>query len=65
MRCKECKRKLKAIGDTKFYCDSSPNMCSLSTKTINKYNKTSKKQLRNLALFPKKLYQMMGNGSAD
>ncbi len=37
MRCKECKRKLKAINDTNFYCDSSPNMCSLSTKTINKH----------------------------
>ena len=37
MRCKECKRKLKSINDTNFYCDSSPNMCSLSTKTINKY----------------------------
>ena len=37
MRCKECKRKLKSINDTNFYCDSSPNMCSLSTKSINKH----------------------------
>ena len=38
MKCKECKNTLKQVGKTNgYYCDSSPNVCTLSTKIIYKH----------------------------
>jgi len=35
-KCKECENTLKQIGDqNRYYCDSSPTICSMSGKTHN------------------------------
>lgn len=33
-KCEECGNTLKTIRDTLYYCDSSPTICSMSTKAI-------------------------------
>ena len=47
MKCKECKNTLKQVEKTNgYYCDSSPNVCTLSTKIIYKHkNEFGKKIL--------------------
>ena len=38
MKCKECKNTLKQVDKTySYYCDSSPTVCTLSTKIIYKH----------------------------
>lgn len=38
MKCKECNSKLKEVNDVQVMCDSSPTICTLSTKVISKHN---------------------------